>query len=95
MDKIYIDLTNVTLRESFWDKVCEAFECPEYFGKNLDALHDILSELDGPIEIVFINMSAFKKVLPGYVAALDEMLSDLVIECDNIFVSYEDEEEMN
>ena len=42
--QITIDLTNIRDKESFHDKIQEAIDCPSYYGRNLDALYDVLTD---------------------------------------------------
>ncbi len=92
MERIIVDLSGITTKESFWMCIRNVFECPEYFGDNLDAFCDVLSELAGPTEIVFVNTSEFKKSEPEYFDAFDEMLADIVAGCEEIYVSFENYE---
>lgn len=39
-----IDLEGVRMRGQFHDRVQEAFPCPSWYGRNLDALYDVLTE---------------------------------------------------
>ncbi len=43
--KYYIDLRNVNSPEQLHDVLEEALPLPEYYGRNLDALYDILTSL--------------------------------------------------
>ncbi len=92
MERIIVDLSGIVSREGFWQCIRSVFECPEYFGDNLDAFCDVLSEMAGPTEIVFVNTAEFRKVEPEYFQAFDEMLDDIVAGCEDIYVSFEDYE---
>lgn len=48
----------MTGRKEAYDHIAEVMILPEYFGHNLDALADCLSELDDS-SIVILNNSAF------------------------------------
>ena len=69
-----IDLSSVTTKEELFDKIEDGLDLPVYFGRNLDALHDMLSHSDMVLEICGID--ELKEALGGYADALCEMLSD-------------------
>lgn len=47
------------IRDRGHDYLAEALNFPDYYGKNLDALYDCLTEID--CEIVLVNASAVDK----------------------------------
>lgn len=50
--KIWLDASKMKDKESLYSYMKEIFELPEYFGNNLDALSDSLSEVSEPIDIL-------------------------------------------
>ena len=64
-----IDFTGVSDKEEFHDRVREGIEVPDYYGNNLDALYDILTEdyTDKVIRIVGLDdMAADMRDYNGY-----------------------------
>lgn len=47
---------NLSTREAAYDEIASVFALPSYFGRNLDALWDIISCMEG--EIVLTNAIA-------------------------------------
>ena len=45
MQKIILDLRHITDRDALYDAIEEAFSFPAYFGRNLDALFDCLTDI--------------------------------------------------
>ena len=45
MRKVSINLVSVPDRSTIHDKLQEKLELPDYYGRNLDALHDCLTEI--------------------------------------------------
>ncbi|MDO4615828.1 MAG: barstar family protein [Lachnospiraceae bacterium] len=45
MKKIMLDLREAVDREEVHARIAEMFSFPEYYGRNLDALYDCLTEL--------------------------------------------------
>ena len=74
--EITIDALKLNDREEAHDYLAETFSFPSYYGKNLDALYDCLSEMS--IEkITIINSSEGENY---YFSVLDVFNDD----CDNI-----------
>lgn len=65
---IFLDAAQMTTRRSAHEYLKEQLSFPEYYGKNLDALYDCLTDLD-ETEVAFINLpeedadTYFRKVL--------------------------------
>lgn len=45
MKKIIVDLREAADRETLHDITARAFDFPEWYGRNLDALYDLLTEI--------------------------------------------------
>lgn len=45
MKKVLLDLRNVETTEQVHDILVQQFDFPSYYGRNLDALHDLLTEI--------------------------------------------------
>lgn len=75
MKKDYlIDFNNVNNRETLHEYLKENLELPEYYGKNLDALSDCLTQMS-ETTITFRNLSSLK-CLGEYEYSLLEVLED-------------------
>ena len=50
--------------DDFYDLISTIKDMPEHFGRNLDALWDVLStDVEGPLEIIWENAAASKKMM--------------------------------
>jgi ribonuclease inhibitor len=48
----------------FYDEITRALSLPGYFGRNLDALSDVLTtDVEGPLEITWESSSVSKKAM--------------------------------
>ena len=82
--KVILDGRNMTSKESLHAYVKEKFQFPEYYGNNLDALYDLLTERTGTIEIELLYAEEIKERLCGYGEAFIETLQDAVAENKSI-----------
>lgn len=58
MNEIAVDFFDLADYEDFYARLKERLNLPEFFGDNLDALHDYISGYAGmPLHLEFINMS--------------------------------------
>ena len=60
--KIRLDPEQMTGREKMSDYFMQLFQFEEYFGRNLDALNDCLSEVDVPTDFV-VNRAILQQIL--------------------------------
>ena len=55
IQKIHIDLASIVDKQSLFEVFASNFSFPAYFGKNWDALYDMMSSLD-PASAIFQDM---------------------------------------
>ncbi|MBQ7021428.1 MAG: barstar family protein [Phascolarctobacterium sp.] len=76
MRTIKLDLNKMTSLPALHNYLHKALELPEYYGMNLDALHDCLTELAVPTELIISEQVKDEKYLGWYGAQLLEVLQD-------------------
>ncbi len=72
----YIDLTGVERRAQLHDRILDRLPVPEWYGRNLDALYDVLTEPGfggGNCHICFTGCAKPKESMPRYMAAMQHM----------------------
>lgn len=79
----------ITSREALHRALAEGLELPEWYGGNLDALHDCLTELDRPLELTVRGGAALEAALGGYAVALRRVLADCAAENGLLTVVWE------
>jgi len=88
--QITIDLTNIRDKESFHDKIQEAIDCPSYYGRNLDALYDVLTDC-GTMELNFEGYTDFAQDMPGYSASFKDMCLEAIAENHDLAILFDGE----
>lgn len=86
-----VDLSLVTDKESLHNTMKDALNLPDYYGKNLDALYDLLTEYSTPTTIEFKHWEVLDE-LGDYKDALMDMLVDVTEENENIEIEISEEE---
>lgn len=67
---ITIDCNGIADKTGFHTAVAKALDFPEYYGKNLDALHDCLTEIFTDTQVLFENWHLLEDALGHYTAAI-------------------------
>lgn len=78
--RIELDCAQLIDRKQTHDYLKIKFGFPDYYGRNLDALYDLLSSSDAAYEISVINREVIEANLGGYgsalLAAIEEAAED-------------------
>lgn len=67
---IELDCAFLTSRKDAHDYLQQLLQLPEYYGRNLDALYDVLTSIGTPMTIVVKNETMAEENLGGYGSAL-------------------------
>ncbi len=84
--QVIIDGRNITDKQALHAYLKEQCQFPDYYGNNLDALYDILTERSEPLEIKVEYAEELKEILCGYGEAFIETLQDAAVENERIKV---------
>ncbi len=76
MEIIIIDGRRMTSIEETHHYLARTLRLPDYYGKNLDALHDCLTDLGRNVWIVLINGDDMDQSLPGYAEKLRRVFTE-------------------
>lgn len=76
MKTVIIDGISVCDRECLHSIFVKELDLPEYYGKNLDALHDCLSDLHSDVCITIRNLADLEQNIGKYADSLVRMLLD-------------------
>ena len=72
----YIDLMEIYNKEELQDLLVKELPLPDYYGKNLDALYDVLGEYGKGWNIIFYNSKFARYRLGKYFEALERLCSE-------------------
>jgi len=89
MERYILDLTDCKTKTEFYVRIADCFNLPSYFGKNLDALADCLTEIPGPYQLIVLNIEEFSKNRSEYCDSFLELLADLKSEEIRVFIAKE------
>ena len=93
MSREYIlDCEEMTDRERAHEYIAEVLEFPDYYGKNLDALFDCLTEM-GESSILFINLDALE-MLGDYSGALLAVFEEAEQANEDLTLIYDSPDDM-
>ena len=83
-----IDLTGISDRSQLHALLRETLPLPEWYGNNLDALYDVLSEGSEPMELIFRNADRAQEDMQDYLTALRRVGVDLMLARKSITVRW-------
>jgi len=83
---VIIDGRKMTDKATLHTYLKEQCKFPEYYGNNLDALYDVLTDREEPLEIRLENVQELKEILCGYGEAFIETLQDAAAENKNLTI---------
>lgn len=86
--KITLNGKNMTTKKGAHGYIWGKLKTQEYHGKNLDALWDVLSTYDQPIQIRFVNTNSLMEELGDYGRSLISVFQDAAKENDHIRLSF-------
>lgn len=74
--KVELKGSGMTDRAAAHDHLQKQLGLPAYYGRNLDALYDLLTERSEPTDIIVLEWAELELNLGGYAAALMDTLYD-------------------
>ena len=90
MKSIVIDGEIIKDAKGLHYQLAEKLSFPEWYGNNLDALHDCLTDINEPTEIELTNFGALKLNLGNYYERFIKVLIDCIEQNPNISVLLQD-----
>ena len=84
--QVVIDGRKIKDKQTLHAYLKEQCKFPEYYGNNLDALYDVLTDRPEPLEIKLEYAQELKEILCGYCEAFIETLQDAAAENKNLTI---------
>ena len=89
MEKVfYIDLFEVYSKEDLQELLVKELPLPEYDGRNLDALYDVLGEQGSGWNIIFYNSKFARFRLGKYFEALERLCKEASEDVENLKIRF-------
>lgn len=85
---VVLDGRLMTNRDAVHDQLSEQIPLPAYYGRNLDALYDALTDLQQPLELMVMHCFEMEVQLGSYAQALISTLKDAAKENPYFSVSF-------
>lgn len=85
MNEITLDCTALETKAQLHGALADALSLPDWYGANLDALYDCLTDLDEPVHL---HLAGWEQ-LPEWKAAFEAVLSDAENDCMEFTVTFE------
>lgn len=76
-----LDGKDMTSREAAYELIAKELAFPYYFGKNLDALYDCLTEKNADNTVIFVNTALLEEYLGDYAEKILSCFRDASSEC--------------
>lgn len=88
MKELLVDGKFMQSKEAMYTHLTRVLSLPSYFGNNLDALWDILTESEEQTQINFINVDLAQEYLGDYGKKLIKLFKELEIENENYHINF-------
>ena len=88
--EVYLDGRALDSREALHQTLSALLAFPAYYGKNLDALHDCLTDLSDPVHLTVLHAQALEDTLGAYCRSFQRVLSDSAQENEHFTLTWEE-----
>ncbi|MCR5177722.1 MAG: barstar family protein [Lachnospiraceae bacterium] len=76
----YVDVTGAYTPGDFQERIVHELPVPSYYGRNLDALYDMLTEYGKGWNLIFYGCGLLKRYEPKYFATVERLCGEACAE---------------
>ena len=84
MTELVLNGLEITTKEELHDRIAQDLNLPDWYGRNLDALYDCLTDLTEDVKITLLSFDVLEQHLGRYAKGLQSMLKDAAAENPHI-----------
>lgn len=84
MKQITLDCRGIADKDQLHAALAQALAFPDWYGGNLDALYDCLTDLESPVQLQLTGWAS----LPHWKAAFEAVFQDAENDCNEFFVTF-------
>ncbi len=85
MKDIILSCAAIATKQALHEALAQALSFPGWYGKNLDALYDCLTDLEEPVHLHLVGWEQ----LPDWKAAFEAVFNDAENDCMEFTVTFE------
>ncbi len=89
MKELMISLADIYIPDEFHKRLEDYLPLPDYYGANLDALHDVLTTLPGEWHIRFTECAEAEAMMDKYMKKLKKMCANACLEKKGLGIEFE------
>ena len=90
MSVYYIDMTGIDSKAELHDLLRAKLPLPDYCGRSLDSVYDVLTEYGSSWDIIFYNLSKIHGRMSLYTARMRKMCEDAVRQTPGLRIRFFD-----
>ena len=88
--RFVLDISACETAEDLHRALAEGLHFPAWYGGNLDALHDCLTDLSDPVHLTVLHAQALEDALGAYCRSFQRVLSDSAQENEHFTLTWEE-----
>ncbi|MBR5423052.1 MAG: barstar family protein [Clostridia bacterium] len=74
---VFLDGARIDSPRELHETFAASLELPDYFGRNMDALHDCLTDIFEPVTVIAVNAELLREHLGRSANAFRRLMADL------------------